>query len=364
MAAENIPLDLKFEELMSYQDVLKKLARNKKREKHLITGNGFSMAYDPKIFSYNALYNFIEELNDPVLTKLFKIIDNKNFELVMQQIDNFIEIAKAFDANEQLLEKLKAANHKLQTSLIEAISSLHPEHVFKIPEEKSKKCAEFLNEFLLNKGKVFTTNYDLLMYWVLMRNTETKGNDGFGREMLNPTEVIRKQEEAEWSDLIWGENDEEQTIFFVHGSLPLFDTGTQILKEVYDNEHYLLDNIKKRMESKEYPVFVTAGNGDEKLNHIKHNPYLNFCYDKLSSIEGSLISFGFNFGEYDEHIIEAINKAANNGFTPKDGKRLWSVYIGVYSDDALEHIKRIQNKFYCKVYVYNARTANIWDKDI
>ena len=360
MAAGNISTDLKFEELMSYSDVLQKLSRDKKRAKHLIMGNGFSMAYDSKIFSYNALYNFIEELNDPVLTKLFKIIDNKNFELVMQQIDNFIEIAKAFGADEELLIKLKAANQKLQTSLIEAISSLHPEHVFKIPEEKSKSCAKFLNEFLLNNGKVFTTNYDLLMYWVLMRNEATKGNDGFGREMLNPEKVIQKQEEPDWSDLFWGESDEEQTIFFVHGSLPLFDTGTQILKEVYDTEHYLLDNIKKRTENKDYPVFVTAGNGDEKLNHIRHNPYLNFCYNQLSSLEGSLISFGFNFGEYDEHIIDAINKAANNGFTPRDGKRLWSIYIGVYSEDGLEHIKVIQAKFLCKVNVYNARSANIW----
>lgn len=38
----------------SYSDVVKYLEK-RKREKHLLLGNGFSIAYNPKIFSYNAL---------------------------------------------------------------------------------------------------------------------------------------------------------------------------------------------------------------------------------------------------------------------------------------------------------------------
>lgn len=361
MAKDNLAPNLKFDDLPTYQSVIEKL--NKRTDpKHLIMGNGFSMAYDHKIFSYNALYDFIEKLADPTLSKLFEVIKTKNFELIMQQLDSFIEIAKAFDVEGKLIEALIEANLLLQQSLIDAVSSLHPEHVFEISEEKSTKCAEFFNEFLLNNGQIFTTNYDLLMYWVLMRNEETQGNDGFGRELLNPEAVKYNKDEPLYSDeLFWLGKGKSQNVFFLHGSLPLFDTGINILKEVYTSEHYLLENIKIRMSNKEYPVFVTAGNGNEKLNHIKHNSYLNFCYDRLSEIEGSLISFGFNFGEYDEHIIEAINKASNNGLIPKDGKRLWSIYIGVYSESDLEHIKKIQSKFLCKVNVYNARTANIWE---
>ena len=86
---------MKFEELPKYEDVVKYL-QDKKRKKHLLLGNGFSMAYDHKIFSYNALYEFIDNLDDDVLSKLFNIIKTKNFELIMQQLENFIEIAKAF----------------------------------------------------------------------------------------------------------------------------------------------------------------------------------------------------------------------------------------------------------------------------
>lgn len=45
----NISKDLIFEALPSYQDVIKDLAK-KKRQKHLLMGNGFSMSYDSKIF--------------------------------------------------------------------------------------------------------------------------------------------------------------------------------------------------------------------------------------------------------------------------------------------------------------------------
>jgi hypothetical protein len=63
---------------------------------------------------------------------------------------------------------------------------MHPEHVFKIPEEKSLACCSFLEDFLGNDGRVFSSNYDLLLYWVLMRNTSKNAGDGFGREHENP----------------------------------------------------------------------------------------------------------------------------------------------------------------------------------
>jgi len=352
----NILKDLKFEELPDYQSILDKLSK-KGRIKHLLLGNGFSMAYDTNIFSYNALYDFIENLEDSVLEKLFDVINTRNFEQVMSQLDNFIEIAQAFEANKRLINKLKKAKEKLQNSLISAVSDLHPEHIFKIPEKQGKKCFEFLSEYLENKGKVFSTNYDLLLYWVLIRNESKNAIDGFGKELLNPRES-KKGEDQEWSELFWGKNKNEQTIYYLHGALPFFDTGIEIEKEVYTDHHYLLENIKSRLEQKNYPIFVTAGNGNEKLNHIMHNKYLIYCYEQLCNIQGSLISFGFNFGHYDEHIINAINKAAKQG--AQSGEKLYSVYIGIYSDDDLKHIKDIECKIKCKVNVFNSKTVTIW----
>src|SRR5690606_26493365 len=99
-------------------------------------------------------------------------------------------------------------------------------------------------------------------------------------------------------DLYWGKHKDNQNIFYVHGALPFFDAGSQVVKEEYRHSAYLLENISSRMDGGEYPIFVTAGNGEQKLAHIRHNQYLTFCYDKLSTITGTLVTFGFMFGKY------------------------------------------------------------------
>jgi hypothetical protein len=344
---------MKFEELPTYDQIVLKL-KNSKREKHLLLGNGFSMAYDSSIFSYNALSTFVEKSTDPFLKKLFNVIKTKNFELLMDYLDNFCEIAKIFSDDTVMINQIEKTNLTLKNSLIEAVQSLHPDHVFSIPEEKSKKCFKFLEDYLANNGSIFSTNYDLLLYWVLLRNSSNFHRDGFGREITNPN-FQKVNEEKEYGDLIWGHNKDKQNVFYNHGALQLFDTGIEIEKEVY-NINNLLENISNRMEKKEYPIFVTAGNSKEKLNHIMHNKYLTACFDNLSQIKGSLITFGFSFSENDTHIIEAIN----NAFSQNISDRLRSLYIGVFSADSLEYLLSIETKFAGKVNYYNAKTANIW----
>jgi hypothetical protein len=345
-------------DVMLFDEVVKSLEK-KKRVTHLLLGNGFSMAFDNNIFSYNALSNFIDKTDDDILKKLFGVMNTKNFEQIMQQLDNFCEIAQIFSNDKALVEKIKGASETLKSSLINAVKELHPEHVFTIPETESANCSQFLHRFLANGGKIFTANYDLLLYWVLMRNNSKLAVDGFGRDVENPDDIILG-ESAEFSELRWGKYRSEQSIFYVHGALPLFDTGIDVVKEEYDTQNYLLEKIRSRMEQKDYPIFVTAGTAKDKLNHIMHNKYLSFCYDSFSSISGSLVTFGFNFGDFDTHIIDAINNAANHGKPAHQGEKLYSIYIGVYSQADQQHIERIKNKFKCKVHLYDATSVNIW----
>lgn len=344
-------------QLEAFDDVLKSIAGDKKRQFHLLLGNGFSMAYDPTIFSYNALYDFITTLNDDLLSKLFGIVKTNNFELIMQQLETFAALIEAFGTDKDLKSKVDEASKKLKQSLLDAVKALHPEHVFTVPQAKCDACAAFLKTFLDTQGHLYTTNYDLLLYWVLMRSLANRSVDGFGRDILNPDDFV-PDGEVVYSDLWWGKYKEKQNVFYIHGALPLFDTGVEIVKEEYGNQQYLLENIGERIDKGEYPIFVTAGNGREKLSHIMHNRYLTYCYDSLSNITGSLVTFGFNFGDYDEHIINAINIAAKHG--RKEFPKLLSLYIGVYSEEDRLHIEKIAGRFRCKVHVFDAKTANVW----
>lgn len=342
--------------LMTFEDVVTSL-KAKKRPMSLLMGNGFSMAYDRDIFSYNALYDFLASQDDELLTKLFGAIKTKNFELVMQQLGMTLALLDAFGSDPVLRQKIEGACQKLKDTLLKSVQELHPEHVYKIPEERSSACASFLSLFLDSGGQIYTTNYDLLLYWVLMRQGVNDPIDGFGRELENSLEV-GEGIEPEWSELLWGPNQEGQNVHYLHGALHLFDTGSQIVKEQYDWNGYLLQNISARLDKGEYPIFVTAGNGDEKLEHIRHNRYLSHCYDRISAVDGSLVTFGFNFGPYDEHIIDAINRAAKAN--TKKPPKLWSIYIGAYSEADFEHVKSIENKFHPKVRIFDAKTANVW----
>jgi hypothetical protein len=342
------------DDLPSYQEICEQL-RKKRRTKHLLLGNGFSMAYDPQIFSYNALAKFVDNLEDPLLQNLFTAINTKNFELVMQQLESFAEIARIFKADADLVGRITEASERLKASLIDAVKALHPEHVFEVAEEKSKKCAQFVTDFLANGGQIFSTNYDLLLYWVLMRNELPNSVDGFGRELLNPDDW----DDPDWSELRWGKHKDKQSIFYLHGALHLFDTGTEIEKEVYEDAEYLLTRIKERIDNGEYPIFVTAGSAVQKMEHIRHNLYLSFCYDALEQVSGSLIVLGFGFGEYDTHIIDALNTAAHYGKLAEN--KLWSVYVGIWNDEALAHLKEIEDRFRVKVNAFDARTACIWE---
>ncbi len=336
--------------LKSYDDVIEYLDK-KKHSKHLLLGNGFSMAYNSEIFSYNALSRFVDDTDNEILKKLFAIINTKNFELIMQQLDNFRELAEVFSEDPKLEPKIAEASESLKSSLIDAIEQLHPEHVFTIQEGQHQACAAFLN----SADSIFTTNYDILLYWVIMRNHESLGkpSDGFGYgESDNSPE-----REIESSELVWGPYKEIQNTYYLHGALHLFDTGTNVIKEQYRKNHNLLEKIRQRIEAKNYPVFVTAGDDKEKLTHIRHNQYLTHCYESLCSIGGALITFGFNFGNSDGHIVAAINRAA----TPsKNRDHIEDVFIGVYSTVDEGHIESIRNQFRCEVHMYDARTANVW----
>lgn len=345
----------------SYEEVLAYL-HNEKRVVNLLLGNGFSMAYNPAIFSYNALAGKISSDEDSTLKTLFDTIKTSNFEDVMQSLDILLKLANAFGADGKFIQSIKDAYSKLQVRLINTIEKIHPEHVFKLTSNEIELCGNFLVPFLSKSksGKVFSTNYDLLLYWVLMRYEDLSKSmthsDGFGKERIDEGGQYTTAIDRVYSDeLIWGGNSETQNIFYLHGALHLFDNRTQIIKERYDGT-YIMDKIHQRLIKNQYPIFVTAGTGDEKLNHIMHNGYLADAYNHLKSISGSLITVGFGFGEYDKHIIQAIKAAASQSLDDC----LRSVYVGVFNDGDREHIQKIANEFGCKVNTFDSSKMKIW----
>lgn len=337
----------KFDDLGTYDDVLNYLSTepNRTRTINLLIGNGFSMAYNKDIFSYKALSDFIMNLNNDKLKALFKVLETENFEEIMGHLDVISKLLEVFDGGSNLIPQVQEAEEELRNGLITAIQEVHPEYVFKVPDRERKHCCDFIKPFIARKGKIFSTNYDLLLYWVLMSNGMDKVvSDGFGRygDDSMPLE--------------WGKHQNIQNIFYLHGALFIFDEGSEVIKETYSSaKGALIEAVKKRIHAKHYPIFVTAGNAEQKLKHIAHNQYLSFCYKSLCQIHGSVITHGLSFNKNDFHIIEALNKASMHSHS-----HLLSVYVGVFSENDLTHIKEISKEFKMKLNVYDARTVRIW----
>ena len=107
-------------------DELVKAIETKGRPFHLLLGNGFSVSYDPQIFSYLALHNFVTQSKDERVSKLFDVVKTKNFEVLMEHLENFAALVDLFGGGEALKVDILAAADLLKTRLLDAINALHP----------------------------------------------------------------------------------------------------------------------------------------------------------------------------------------------------------------------------------------------
>ncbi len=290
----------------------------------LLLGNGFSVAYDNKSFKY-------DNLKDKVFEKAFADMD---VEEIMLKVSN---------QPKYLVECLKKG-------FINAISTVHPEWA---TDEKKKSCAAFLKHF----SKVYTLNYDLLLYWAINSDEELKKKlfDGFG--------IQKKDRMPNWP------NAGRISTFYLHGSLllqcfkppedfavcPRKPAECHIAKYIRPKSSgglmviASLIRILKNCADTQYPHFVSESDARQKYSRIKKCTYLKGCFEALKSESGNLVTYGVSFAK-DRHILEAI-KASN----------VKCCYVGTYGDE-----KPLQQKVESlksdsrTVKFYNTETARVW----
>ena len=238
----------------SYEEVIKYLDKEK-RERHLLLGNGFSRAYDDNIFSYKSLASFAKKDGSNSITKLFDITKTSNFEEAIHSIDICLDIVSILKSDtKEIKQELSDLSSKAKRSLIEAITFLHPENVFSLTEYQIDKCGYFLRPFLSKEYvcSIISTNYDLLLYWVLMRfgdsNPDLIINDSFSYE-VNDYDYGEEFDKDE-HELVWTSG-KAQNIYYLHGALHLFSSSNGIIKERYMEN----DSVASDQEIATYTYF-------------------------------------------------------------------------------------------------------------
>lgn len=290
------------------------IVRTAERRRHLLLGNGFSIAAWSD-FRYVALQGVVVG-RERRIDDLFAQFDTVDFERVARALLEAKKVLSVHEGTEALIDIIAGDYRDLRRLLVSAITETHPAAPSEL-EELFDDCAGFLRHFIgseldeARRGKIFSTNYDLLLYWTLMRRgAALKFNDGFrGR---NPLSWLKQA---------------EQSIFYLHGALHLFEVGgvTQKLS-VTDR---LIDAINERIESLDVPLFISEGSSQEKRVRIEESHYLKAASDCLASAcedaDASLFILGHSLRDEDAHIFEKIAEG-----------RVPEVFVSVRDPDSLE----------------------------
>ncbi len=285
-----------YPKIFSYEDawqVADQLSRQKDiaNKTRLLLGNGFSKAYYGD-FGYTTLFDAIkDEKENDRICEVFEKFGNSNFEGVLRLLQHAAWLVEIYGfSNEEII----ADYERVKSALAEAIVKVHPLNTAAIPPINKVSCHDFISSF----ADVFTVNYDLLLYWVVMQNSPPSFGDCFTREEDTPDELC----EYEGSG-----SKEKKFVYYLHGALHLVQKDGKTFKRVWGNTVPLVSQVKGAMDNGEYPLVVAEGDHESKDRQMSANPYLKHAYDKLKNTAGQIFTFGFSFSDQDEHLLNAIS---------------------------------------------------------
>lgn len=265
--------------------------------RHLLIGNGFSISAH-QAFSYPSLLEAGGGLTAR-LQRIFDTLETTDFEVAVEAVRQARALWSIYSEDANVRARARRDIEAIKRHLVRAITRVHPRRPNDLEEGAYETCRDFLMLFAGPdrniRGSIFTTNYDLLLYWTVARfHEELECDDGFrGRPLM-------------WSEA----NAEQQNIFHMHGGLHLYENEDGIRKLRSDRP--LLDQIETLMEEGDLPIFVAEGSSAQKRSRIRGNDYLLHARRAFrracSNPAATLFSFGHSLRPQDEHLLSLIGR--------------------------------------------------------
>jgi hypothetical protein len=252
-----------------------------------LLGNGFLIAQSGGQFRYTNLLEYSGLEEDGLVRNVFRVLGTVDFEEVMHALEHAAIIEEAYGET-QRAKQFQTDASVVRESLINAVRAVHPGVHFEIPREQADRSTAFLGNF----ETIFTLNYDLLLYWVMLKSRTHA--DGFG--LGNAIDGFRTFNDGATC-----------SIYYIHGALHLFlsDRG-EVKKRILTGKTIIDDIASTIINQKQLPLFVAEGTTIQKIRRISSVSYLKACYDKLSSLNETMLIFGHSVSDNDIHIYDAI----------------------------------------------------------
>lgn len=367
----------------------------------ILIGNGFNLALDANNinallkFRYDDIKNEVEKKLDSKskLSEYLKQRSDANCDIeyllwVLKKSKICIDYCSGIYCNpmEPNDHNIEEDCHKLKNIVIEIMTSdnMHPEHNQLFNENYSDKintCKNNLKVF----DKIFTTNYDLILYWLLNHNNHELLKTGGFKDGFTPnTDFRAKTTDGKYIKNLFGfnTNNPQANILFLHGAIHLLQQNNKAYKvtkegntqyDVQDLQRILLNNLSKNDYSN---LLIFDASSDDKIKQIYDNSYLQKAYDKLSSINEELIIYGNKICQEDDHgnWQEELSNDKHLWRKIINSSKIKKIYISNNNKDkdkldeqAKQIVKVLRAYNYTNncvtIHVYSHHNINIWETD-
>ncbi len=154
----------------------------------------------------------------------------------------------------------------MRESLISAVKGIHPE-----PDEVDDKMESIYN-FIKEFKTIISLNYDLLIYWAIMRGNDKKTEKHKIKDCFN--NGVFADNWRKYRNLIKGEK-KCSLVFYPHGNLALATKKSREEEKITADGGKLLKTIYcKWKEEGALPLFVSEGTKEQKQKSIRNSYYL------------------------------------------------------------------------------------------
>ena len=246
-------------------------------------------------FSYRSLHARAVDADDPLMSPdagaLFSALKTEDFERVLERVQIARDVSMAIGGND--LRRLESCYSDVRDALVRAVAAVHVERRG-VPDAALRNFADFMSKGF---GMVFTTNYDLLTYWALMKQSDVFTDFFWPKDHRF---VFDLAESATPTGRV--------PIFYLHGALMLFETHDGLVQKLVntDGSPFLLGAVLESITAQVLPVFVSEGTAEEKRQQIARHAYLEFCLQRLKKSGAPMTVFGHGLGTADAHVVGAV----------------------------------------------------------
>ncbi|MFZ2050832.1 MAG: DUF4917 family protein [Solirubrobacteraceae bacterium] len=256
----------------------------------LLCGNGLSVNIWPA-FAYESLFDYA--CDDGLTAEDLALFgETKNFERVLSDLNTAIRVDETLGVP---ADRIYERYHSIQRGLGHAVRAVHLVRA-KVPEVTLRQIR---NE-LLRYEWIFSTSYDLLLYWAM-------GCGGSFKPFIDHFRGPRLEFNPERADVYV----DQVPVYFLHGALHLVVGGSGDTWKLRSGElRTVLDQFGEPIDGDPHarPLLVTEGTARDKLRAIEGNAYLAHSLQTLQSAALPLVVFGSSLGAQDDHLLDALNE--------------------------------------------------------